>query len=199
MEDEILVQLAQFMVEQTKEVLSQQIPSRSFVGQNKPLAGQFPTPYSPKIASGKFINSIAYRIDQDPDDNQPYITIYSTLPESEDPGKFIRDGRPNFARFPNIEAIQRWIRDKQIRPQPLPQRNRDGEIIFKTPSLKQLTYLISRGIARDGVFPYPYESLVRNKVIGEVKRRMEGFARDMTERLIQERVIFIVNRERRVP
>jgi len=199
MEDEILQQIAQFMVEQTKEVLSEQVPSRSFVGQNKPIAGQFPTPYSSKIASGKFINSISYRIDQDPDDNQPYITIFSTLPEDEDPGKYIESGRVNFSRFPNIEAIQRWIRDKQIRPQPLVYRGADGSVITKTPSLKQLTFLISRSIARDGIFPYPYESLVRNKVIREVKNRMEGFARDRMERLIQERVIFIVNRERRVP
>lgn len=194
----MLVAIAQFMVEQTKEVLSEQIPSRSFVGQPKPLSGQFPTPYSPKIASGKFINSINYRIDTDPDDNQPYITIFSTLPENEDPGKYIEGGRSNFSRFPNIQAIERWIRAKQIIPQPLTYRQGDA-IVTKTPSLKQLTFLISRSIARDGIFPYPYESIVRNKVVNEVKNRMEGFARDQMERLIQERVIFIVNRERRVP
>ena len=198
MGDEILVAIAQYMVEQTKEVLSEQVPSRSFVGQPKPIAGQFPTPYSPKIATSKFINSITYEIQTDPDDGQPYITIKSSLPQNEDPGKYIQGGRSNFARFPNIQAIERWIKAKQIFPRPISYRQGDG-IVTKTPSLKQLTFLISRGIARDGIFPYPYESLVRNKVIKEVRKRMEGFARDQVEQLIQERVIFIVNRERRVP
>lgn len=51
------------------------------------------------------------------------------------------------AHFPPPSAILDWIRVKPVLPQPLA----DGKI----PSLKSLSYLISRSIQRHGIEPYP--------------------------------------------
>lgn len=195
----MLNRVGEFMLSVTKQVLSENVPSRAFNGQNKPIRAQFPTPSSPKIASGKYINSLQYKITEDPDDNLPVISIFSNLPENDDYGKFIDQGRANNRRFPNTQEIARWISQKGIQPKPLAERRENGSIRYRIPSLKQLNYLISRSIAEEGIFPYPYESIAKARIEKEIRRRMEPIVAQEITRIIRERIVFIINPKRRVP
>lgn len=198
-DEEMLNRVGEFMLAVTKQVLSENIPSRAFNGQNKPIRGQFPNPQSPKIASGTYINSLQYKITKDEEDDLPVITIYSTLPENKDYGKFIDQGRSNNRRFPNLELIAKWISQKGIQPKPLAQRRADGSIRYRIPSLKQLNFLISRSIAEQGIFPYPYESIAKARIEKEIRKRMEPVVAQEITRIIRERIVFIINPTRRIP
>lgn len=91
-----------------------------------------------KIASGDLYNSIRYIVEEN--DNAYEIDI-----ELEDYWKYVNDGRKAGGKFPPINKIEEWIRKKPI----IPYRGRSG----KLPSIEQLTFLISRKIAKDGIAP----------------------------------------------
>ena len=89
--------------------------------------------------TGRLSNSLRYIIESDEDVFDLYLAL-------EDYWKYVEYGRQP-GRFPNISAIEQWIKDKPVIPQPF-----NG----KVPSIKQLTYLISRKIANEGIQPKNY-------------------------------------------
>ena len=195
MEEQLLNEVGRFLLQEVKETFSNLYPSRSFGGIEKPLNAQFPPVFSSKIATGQYVNSLQYRINTDADANTPYIEIYSTLPENDNYGRFIDSGRSP-GKFPNIREIEVWVRAKGIQPKKLIQLNRKGETIYRTPTLKQLVYLISRGIARDGIFPFPFREITLNRVSQEITKKLEPALAQKVEQLIREQVVFIVNPQR---
>lgn len=196
MEEEFLQGIAEMMLETTKNVLSEAVPSRSFLGQPKPLSGILPTPYSAKIASGKFINSLTYSINPNPGDNEPYIRIFSTLPDDQNYGKYINDGRANLTKAPPAFAIQSWIAQKGIIPRAIPVQE-NGRIRYRIPTTKQLTFLIQRSIGRDGIFPFPFEQIAKERVANFIRQEFEANVAQMYEQIIREQVVYIINPERR--
>ena len=198
MNEEQLNALAQLMLSKTKQVLSDVVLARGFNGTNKPVRGQFPPIAASKRASGKYIDSLTYEVDTDPEDGMPFVKIFSNLPIDEDYGVFIEQGRANGRRFPPIKEIQTWISARGIVPKPLPTRQKDGSIIPKIPTLKQLTFLISRSISEEGIFPYPFEQIVRAEIEREVVEKFEPVAAQYVNTLLRERVIFKINQQRYV-
>ena len=196
MEEQLLEQIGQLMLEATKNVLSESIPSRAFGGMMKPISGIVPTPYSPKIATGTFINSLTYEIDINPGDGQPYVRIFSTIPDDQNYGKYINDGRANNKRMPPKFAIQSWIASKGIFARPIPTNDR-GKIRYRVPTLNQLTFLIQRSIGQYGIFPYPFEQITKERVSNFVRQQVENNIGDFYERLIREQVVYIINPQRR--
>lgn len=201
-EEQLLNRLGQKLLSETKRTFYDSYPSRGFSGLNKPIRGQFPTPESPKIASRKYVDSLQYRINTDPEDNQPYIEIYSTLEGENNYGVYIQDGRSEtifgdgrFAKgFPNIEKIRQWIAQKGIQSKSLPSENPiTGKITNRIPTLTQLTYLISRGIARDGIFPFPFRDITLSRIQRNLAQEFEPALAEHVNRLIRERVVFIIN------
>ena len=89
--------------------------------------------------TGRLSNSLRYIIESDEDAFNLFLAL-------GDYWKYVEYGRPA-GRFPNIQAIEQWIKDKPVIPQPY-----NG----KLPSIKQLTYLISRKIANEGIQPKNY-------------------------------------------
>lgn len=87
--------------------------------------------------------------------------------------KWVEDGRPP-GKMPPISAIEDWIRIKPIVPE-----SRNG----KVPDTKQLAYLISRKIGRDG-----YEG---KKPMDRALHSFEG--RDIIERIKNELINIIIN------
>ena len=61
--------------------------------------------------------------------------------------KYIERGRQAGSKMPPIDAIENWIEVKRIVPK---------EINGKVPTIRQLAFLISRKISRDGIPAKPY-------------------------------------------
>ena len=91
-----------------------------------------------KVASGRLVNSIRYNVN-----SQGKISF---LYASE--GKWVTQGRRKGAKFPPPAPILKWIKEKGIRGRD----QKTGRFI----SDKSLTFLISRGIARNGIAPLPF-------------------------------------------
>jgi hypothetical protein len=196
MDEAKLNEIGKFILDQTKQTLATPVQSRTFGGLPKPIGGQFPTPVSPKVASRTYIDSLRYRVNTDPKDKQPIIEIFSTLPEGQNYGPYIEEGRAPNERFPNYGKIESWIAEKPIIPKLLPQK--DGKRIrYRIPTLKQLTFLISRSIFEEGIFPYPYAEITRERIIRELVKKMEPIVAQQTEKFIRENVIFQIDPKRR--
>ena len=73
--------------------------------------------------------------------------IYEVTLQIQDYWKYLEYGRLP-GTFPNIDAIRKWIQVKPV----IPTVQSNGKI----PTLEQLTFLISRKIARDGIEPRYY-------------------------------------------
>ena len=91
-----------------------------------------------KIASGKLLNSIEYEVQYDE------RSIWLQL-KMEDYYKWVENGRAP-GRFPPPDKILEWIRIKPIIPD-----DRTGT--GKLPTEKQLSFLIGRKIAEQGIEP----------------------------------------------
>lgn len=86
-----------------------------------------------RIASGKLLNSVEYRIDYNG-------TEYSVKLLMEDYWKYVEnDTKPH---FPPLNKILEWIQVKPVIPRP----DKEGNI----PTPKQLAYLIGRKISKVG-------------------------------------------------
>lgn len=104
-------------------------------------------------ASGELINSVKYIYEHK---GNAYEVSLSLL----EYWKNVEYGRRAGAKFPPPQAIRRWIEVKPIVPRPY-----NG----KLPTINQLTYLISRKIARDGIAP----KNVLEKTLETVNREYE--------------------------
>lgn len=89
-------------------------------------------------ASGELINSVKYIYEQNGNS-------YSVSLSLKEYWKYVEYGRKAGGKFPPAQAIRKWIEIKPILPRPL----KNG----KLPTLNQLTFLISRKIAEQGIRP----------------------------------------------
>lgn len=190
-----LNEIGKFMVAETKKTLLTPVPARTFGGMNKPINGQFPTPFSAKVASRDFIDSLDYRIIEDPKDGELVIQVFSKLPDDQNYGPYINNGRFE-GTWPDIVNISTWITQKGIIPQPLAQKKGD-KVIYRIPTLKQLTFLLSRSIFETGIFPYPYEDITKERILKDLVKKLEPVALAQVTKLIREQVIFEINPGRR--
>lgn len=195
MEDKLLNEVGQFILDEVKKTFSELYPSRAFNGQKKPIAGQLPPIFASKNATKTYVNSLRYKIVNDEETDQLFIQIFSTIPEEADYGQYIQDGRIQ-GFWPNINAIRLWMGAKGIVPKPLEQKGKNGAIIYRIPTLKQLNYLIGRSIFRQGIFPFPYVDITYERIAQNLTKELEPAVAEYIERLIKERVVFMVNPQR---
>lgn len=105
-------------------------------------------------ATGELINSVKYILDFK--DNMFEVSL--SLLEY---WKYVEYGRRAGGKFPPPSAIRKWIEVKPILPRPM----KNG----KLPTLNQLTFLISRKIAEQGIRP---RNLLE-KTLEEINREYE--------------------------
>lgn len=110
-----------------------------------------------KNASGKLRDSITYVIEEE---NNSIELSLSLL----DYWKYVDEGR-RAGRFPQINKIEEWIKIKPI----IPRANLQG----KLPTIKQLTFLISRKIAEDGTKASNFESKAEEMTYKEFEKNIE--------------------------
>ena len=92
------------------------------------------------IATGTLGNTISATVNAEDG-------IYTVTLDLESYWRYVEYGRKP-GTFPNIDAIRKWIQVKPI----IPTTQSDGKI----PTIEQLTFLISRKIARYGIEPKYY-------------------------------------------
>ena len=121
-----------------------------------------------KVASGKLINSVRYTVNSKGD----IIFLY------DEDGKWVRLGRRKGARFPPPAPISRWIRAKGITGV-----SKDGKRLTNG----QLTFLISRAIACDGIKPLPFMKMAYKESIKKLSPKLAKVkARAVVQRLKKE-------------
>lgn len=81
-----------------------------------------------------------------------------------DYGAFVNDGRKP-GKFPPRQKIEDWITDKGIKPKTL----KSG----KTPTLRQLGFLIGRSIARSGIQPVRFFDVI-DKIEPKMTKEIEA-------------------------
>lgn len=88
---------------------------------------------------------------------------YSVKISLADYWQYVNDGRKP-GKFPPPPAIRNWIEVKPVNPYPLP----NG----KTPSVEQLTFLISRKIANEGIEPTHFFDEAKEQTIRDFEDRI---------------------------
>lgn len=101
--------------------------------------------------------------------------IYEVTLQIQDYWKYLEYGRLP-GTFPNIDAIRKWIQVKPV----IPTVQSNGKI----PTLSQLTYLISRKIARDGIEPRYYLNNTLDEI--DLTPLEEGITRSLEKQLDNE-------------
>lgn len=101
--------------------------------------------------------------------------IYEVTLQIQDYWKYLEYGRLP-GTFPNIDAIRKWIQVKPVLPTP----SSNGKI----PTLEQLTFLISRKIARDGIEPRYYLNNTLDEI--DLTPLEEGITRSLEKQLDNE-------------
>lgn len=123
-----------------------------------------------KVASGNLINSLKYDIIEE--DNQINVMLYMA-----DYGDIVEEGRrptQNGGSGELQRKIEDWIVQKHIIPRP----NRNGTL----PTIKQLSFLISRKIHKEGYKSTPMLGGVIDSVYLSFKDRInEAIEKDISE------------------
>ena len=101
--------------------------------------------------------------------------IYEVTLQIQDYWKYLEYGRLP-GTFPNIDAIRKWIQVKPV----IPTIQSNGKI----PTLEQLTFLISRKIARDGIEPRYYLNNTLDEI--DLTPLEEGITRSLEKQLDNE-------------
>lgn len=101
--------------------------------------------------------------------------IYEVTLQIQDYWKYLEYGRLP-GTFPNIDAIRKWIQVKPV----IPTVQSNGKI----PTLEQLTFLISRKIARDGIEPRYYLNNTLDEI--DLTPLEEGITRSLEKQLDNE-------------
>lgn len=91
-----------------------------------------------KPASGKLANEVTYKV-------KKAGTMISVVLNLADYWIYVEKGRKAGGKFPPLGAIRKWIEVKPIIPRP----DDNGRV----PTIPQLTYLIGRKIAEQGIPP----------------------------------------------
>lgn len=118
-----------------------------------------------KNASDELYNSVKYIVDTG---TKGRIELNLSLAHY---WKYIEQGRKP-GKFPPISAIERWIEIKPVIPRPM----NNG----KLPTTQQLTYLISRKIAIEGIAP---QHLLQQSVDSVMNSMMEFITEAITKDL----------------
>lgn len=90
-----------------------------------------------KHATGKLANEVTYKV-------RKAGTMISVVLHLADYWKYVEKGR-KAGKFPPLDAIRKWIEVKPIIPRP----DKNGRL----PTIPQLTFLIGRKIAEQGIPP----------------------------------------------
>lgn len=119
-----------------------------------------------KIATGKLVNSIKYKVKREGDTYTVWITGKDYL-------QYVESGRRPGAKMPPVEPIEQWIKKKRIpigagRTKTLVKRGRQAP---KAKQLRNMAFLIARSIGKRGIKPFPVSQILDSALKTESFRR----------------------------
>lgn len=120
-------------------------------------------------ASDNLYNSVTYMVER----NDKTFEVKLSL---ADFWVFVEKGRRAGGKFPPVSAIERWIEVKPVLPRPMS----NG----KLPTNKQLTYLIGRKIAIEGISPKP----LLQRSVDDVWNNMREFISEALAKDLQKEI-----------
>lgn len=93
--------------------------------------------------------------------------------------KYVEEGRGP-GKYPPPDAIRNWIEVKGIVPTP--------DLNGRTPSVEQLTFLISRKIANEGIEPHPFLWNAVEEALARYEDKINQAIEDDVASFIEEKV-----------
>ncbi len=118
------------------------------------------------------------------DTMNPIITIgedfYKVEIEIQTYWDYVENGRSP-GKFPPISKIKEWIQVKPVHPYP--------DARGKLPTIDQLTFLISRKIANEGIEPHPFFKPAKEDAIRYFEQAIELAIDEDVEAYVEEHVI----------
>jgi hypothetical protein len=114
-----------------------------------------------KVATGNLYKSISFDVLPDGTVNFYY----------DDAGDFVESGRRKGAKFPPMSKISQWIKVKGLAQW----RNKKGRYISRDAQ----TFLIARGISKNGIKPFPFFS-------DPFDEAMKSYAYILEEAMVEE-------------
>lgn len=135
-----------------------------------------------RVASGNLINSLRYEIVENEDEVQ--VLLYYI-----DYGYYVDQGRQptkNGGSGELMSKIEDWIRVKGI----VPRQNRDGTL----PTIKQLSFLISRKIHEHGYQSTPILGDIVNALYLKYQYRIQEALEDDMSELVLTKVEYLLGR-----
>jgi hypothetical protein len=96
------------------------------------------------IANGELYRTLSYAVSSK---TSSWVVSISLA----DYWKYIENGRRAGAKYPPLDAIEKWINARQIIPHQMTLKS--GKTVI--PSIKQLSFLIARSISQKGIKPRP--------------------------------------------
>lgn len=117
--------------------------------------------YKDKISGYGLANTITYNVIEND-------STYEVVLNLEEYWKYIENGRKP-GTFPNVDAITKWIRRKNIIPREY--RLQNGRTVL--PTEKQLSFLIGRSIKEKGIEPRPYLQESVDSIVNDMVAELE--------------------------
>lgn len=111
--------------------------------------------------------------------------FYSVKISLEDYWYYVENGR-GAGKFPPIDKIRAWIQIKPISALP--------DVNGRTPSVEQLTFLISRKIAQEGTEPKPFFEPAKQEAIEHFENAINMAIEEDVDRYISEQVDELLNK-----
>lgn len=129
-------------------------------------------------ASGKLVQSVKYELKYNE-------TSYEVGLWLEDYWKYVEYGR-KAGKFPPLSKIEEWIRVKPVIPRPY-----DGVL----PTEKQLSYLIGRKIANEGIEPKNVLKRAEDEVKDEMLMSIKQAIMEDIQEDINSVIVMLTNRK----
>lgn len=140
-----------------------------FRGQNKTVGGAFGPFNSAPFATGRLYNSVNVYWETDIEDGDPNLIV--DFGEADE-WYWVDFGRKP-GKFPNLDAIKKWIKDKPI-----------GQWNGITPDSQ--AYLIGRSIQNTGWMGTNFMEKAWNQVASEFENDVESYVFEYIDKLISE-------------
>lgn len=190
--------ISNLLLDALRAQLRMERPARAYDGRLKPVNGKYPNQSGNKYVSGNLYDQMSVFWDSDWEDGEVRIGIdfgdadyWYYVNYGRKPGQKITKVRidrfgnqieyESFTKFPPINKIMEWAKQKPV----LQYRDRLGRFI----SNDTRAYLISRAIARDGIYGIRFIDAALAQVKTELIEMLGDSAREYFEGIIKKGLI----------
>lgn len=175
----LMLDVAKYLTLQLREEISTPRPSRTYAGMPKPISGRYPTPVSPRIASGNLVRQTkvvwveGFSFD---DAKEPTMAI--DFGTAEDYAEYVDRGRRP-GKYPPLYAIDRWVTQKKGMKGI---RNSKGQFI----SRKSQVFLIRRSIGEHGYYGINFIDKAIEKSLNKIQQDLGQAAEEFLLKYLEK-------------